>query len=283
MAVHVSALADDVPLAGLAAPTAALFALLADPAVADTVETVTYQAEKGNFVKVFGGVGYFCLVAFFFVRLFSKRAKFATSTRIASRSDPDFDPDSEASAPRDKPITGQQALVTAVFCLAVSAVLWQVSVRLDEFMTKQPSLISDQETVQQIAITIKTIVVGLAYLMTCIFGANGVGLFLMGGRMIFDPVFELEVNKPPESADVARRPAAPSGADDGCDGAVPSPTAEAAAAAAAAAADEARKQKAMGGVSSAWRPEGAEDARAPGIEEKKEGSGKGYINLTDRM
>lgn len=52
-------------------------------------------AENGS--KIFeymGSVLYVILVVVFFARLFSKRAKYATNTRLASIRDGNFDPDS---------------------------------------------------------------------------------------------------------------------------------------------------------------------------------------------
>lgn len=71
-------------------------------------------------------------------------------------------------------VTPFKALISAAQALAIAAVLWFLATTLDTAMSTAD--LPDQYTVRSIAVTLRTIVTGLAYLATFIFAANGVGL-----------------------------------------------------------------------------------------------------------
>lgn len=67
-----------------------------------------------------------------------------------------------------------KAFFSASQALAIAAVLYFFATTLDTAMST--ANLPDQYTVRSIAVTLRTIVTGLAYLATFIFGANGLGL-----------------------------------------------------------------------------------------------------------
>lgn len=67
-----------------------------------------------------------------------------------------------------------KAGISAAQALAIAAVLYYIASSLDTAMSTVD--LPDQYTVRTIAVTLRTIVTGLAYLATFIFAANGVGL-----------------------------------------------------------------------------------------------------------
>lgn len=93
---------------------------------------------------------------------------------------------------RKTPITVPEVLTSAALAFVISIVLFNLSEMLQEYLDAYP--VPNQMAVRNIAVALKTILQGGSYLLSFMFAANAAGLFLMGGRMVIDPVFERDVN-----------------------------------------------------------------------------------------
>lgn len=88
-----------------------------------------------------------------------------------------------------------KAFLSATQALAIAAVLFFFATTLDTAMSTAE--LPDQYTVRSIAVTLRTIVTGLAYLATFIFAANGVGLAALTVQLA---IYGDEEVKPKEEA-----------------------------------------------------------------------------------
>ncbi|KAL3631442.1 hypothetical protein CASFOL_024426 [Castilleja foliolosa] len=82
------------------------------------------------------------------------------------------------------------AVIAAVFCL----LLYKFTTAIELSLNRQT--LSNNYSVRQITITIRTIINGICYLATFVFGFNSVGLFLYSGQLALDSTPPL--NKPSE-------------------------------------------------------------------------------------
>ncbi len=172
----------------LAALAGVLHDLLAAPA-ALAAEGVMYNPESGSETfKTVAGVGYIILVIVYFVRLFKKRADRFTSVRIAS-SDDDADKDEEDEeeepAVADDDVTPGQCLLGFAQAATICYLLYLLSTNVDGFFEKQE--LPSQYTARNITVLIQTVVRGLVYLATFVFGANAVGLAALGVAITVAP------------------------------------------------------------------------------------------------
>ena len=67
----------------------------------------------------------------------------------------------------------------------IFVVLYIISSNLDGYISSLA--LPEQYTVRQISVTLKTIILGMSYLACFIYGANALGLFLLGVDMVMNP------------------------------------------------------------------------------------------------
>ncbi|XP_051124719.1 uncharacterized protein LOC127247067 isoform X2 [Andrographis paniculata] len=81
-----------------------------------------------------------------------------------------------------------QAFLGALGAAAIALILYKFTITIESSLNRQT--ISDSYSVRQITITIRTIINGLCYLATFVFGANSLGLFLYSGQLAFKSLIE---------------------------------------------------------------------------------------------
>ncbi|GKV02033.1 hypothetical protein SLEP1_g14520 [Rubroshorea leprosula] len=103
------------------------------------------------------------------------------------------------SAPIDakSPPSVFNALFGSIYAGVIALVLYKFTITIGAALNRQT--ISDNFSVRQITITIRTIVNGLCYLLTFVFGINSVGLFLYSGQLAMSPFMEGSAIKETES------------------------------------------------------------------------------------
>lgn len=74
-----------------------------------------------------------------------------------------------------------QAFLGAISAGVISLILYKFTTIIEAGLSRQP--LSDDFSARQITITVRTIINGLTYLATFIFGLNSVGLFLYSGQL----------------------------------------------------------------------------------------------------
>lgn len=98
-----------------------------------------------------------------------------------------------ASIDSNAPPSPIQALLGGLSAGVIALVLYKFSTTVEASLNRQT--ISDSFSVRQITITIRTLVNGLCYLATFIFGINSVGLFLYSGQLAINSLMEDSTNK----------------------------------------------------------------------------------------
>jgi hypothetical protein len=183
-------------------------------ALADEIASSYNPGDGEGVLKTAAGVGYLLLVAIYFLRLFSKRAKQAKTERIASvisasasetvaplkaikvkradgteEEDNDDDDDEEEDIPSgndtDAIVTPVNTLIGAAQAAFICTLLFQGCKVVDAFFDGQT--LPTQYTAHNIAVLVQTVVRGLAYLLTFIFGANALGLSALTIQLIMFP------------------------------------------------------------------------------------------------
>ncbi|GFP78634.1 hypothetical protein PHJA_000007000 [Phtheirospermum japonicum] len=81
------------------------------------------------------------------------------------------------------------ALIAAVFCV----LLYKFTTTIQFSLNSQR--LSNNYSVRQITITIRTIINGLCYLATFVFGFNSIGLFLYSGQLALDSFVEAPIDE----------------------------------------------------------------------------------------
>ncbi|KAL0306542.1 UNVERIFIED_CONTAM: hypothetical protein Sradi_6071500 [Sesamum radiatum] len=81
-----------------------------------------------------------------------------------------------------------QAFLGALTAGAIALILYKFTTTIESALNRQT--ISDNYSVRQITITIRTIINGLCYLATFVFGANALGLFLYSTQLAFNSFME---------------------------------------------------------------------------------------------
>ncbi|XP_073135472.1 uncharacterized protein [Henckelia pumila] len=95
-----------------------------------------------------------------------------------------------------------QAFLGAVTAAVIATILYKFTATIEASLNRQT--LSDNYSVRQITITIRTIINGICYLATFVFGANALGLFLYSGQLAFNSFMEGDndgENEPLSSSD----------------------------------------------------------------------------------
>ncbi|KAI4321835.1 hypothetical protein MLD38_035168 [Melastoma candidum] len=87
-----------------------------------------------------------------------------------------------------EPPSPVQALLGGIAAGIITVVLYKFTTTIEASLNRQA--ISDNLSVRQITITIRTIINGLCYLATCVFGFNSLGLILYAGQLALFPTTE---------------------------------------------------------------------------------------------
>ncbi|XP_048441449.1 uncharacterized protein LOC103931529 isoform X2 [Pyrus x bretschneideri] len=81
-----------------------------------------------------------------------------------------------------------QALLGGISAGVIALILYKFTTTIEASLNRQT--ISDNFSVRQITITIRTIINGLCYLATFVFGINAVGLVLYAGQLAINSIME---------------------------------------------------------------------------------------------
>ncbi|XP_050220130.1 uncharacterized protein LOC126670441 [Mercurialis annua] len=87
-----------------------------------------------------------------------------------------------------KPPTPVQAFLGGIAAAVIALILYKFTTTIEASLNRQN--ISDNFSVRQITITIRTIINGMCYLATFVFGLNSVGLFLYSGQLALNSFME---------------------------------------------------------------------------------------------
>ncbi|GMH33511.1 hypothetical protein BSKO_01345 [Bryopsis sp. KO-2023] len=170
------------PLTSLVSDVAQLgtLALIAPlPALADGV---SYNPAAGDeFLTNLTGVLYVGLVGYFLYRVLGRRAKRFTEESI--RGKPSSEPQKRVG--EQKTVTVSDAFLGASIAGSLSVVLFFLTSNVDSLVMQAE--LPDQYTARNIAITLRTVVRGIFYLATFVFGLNAVGLLGLGVQIVLDP------------------------------------------------------------------------------------------------
>ncbi|KAK1276731.1 hypothetical protein QJS04_geneDACA010916 [Acorus gramineus] len=87
-----------------------------------------------------------------------------------------------------------QALLGGISAGVIAIILYKFATTVEASLNRQT--ISDNFSVRQITITIRTIVNGLCYLATFVFGINSIGLVLYSGQLALNSFMEPSMSEP---------------------------------------------------------------------------------------
>ncbi|XP_022718007.1 uncharacterized protein LOC111276527 [Durio zibethinus] len=90
-----------------------------------------------------------------------------------------------------------QALLGSIAAGVIALILYKFTTTIEAAFSRQT--VSDNFSVRQISITIRTIVNGLCYLATFVFGINSLGLFLYSGQLAISSFMDGSTRKENES------------------------------------------------------------------------------------
>ncbi|KAK8462051.1 hypothetical protein SEVIR_1G138200v4 [Setaria viridis] len=92
----------------------------------------------------------------------------------------------------EKPPSPIQALLGGIAAGVIALILYKFTTTIEASLNRQT--ISDSFSVRQITITIRTIITGLCYLATSVFGINAVGLILYSLQLTFQSIMDDDSN-----------------------------------------------------------------------------------------
>ncbi|KAJ0101326.1 hypothetical protein Patl1_04757 [Pistacia atlantica] len=102
-----------------------------------------------------------------------------------------------ASVEAKSPPSPVQALLGGLTAGVIALILYKFTTTIEAALNRQT--ISDNFSVRQITITIRTIINGLCYLATFVFGINSIGLLLYSGQLTINSLTEDSGGKDTES------------------------------------------------------------------------------------
>lgn len=102
-----------------------------------------------------------------------------------------------ASVDAKGPPSPAQALLGGISAGVIALILYKFATTIEASLNRQT--ISDNYSVRQITVTIRTIINGLTYLATFVFGLNSLGLFLYSGQLAIKSIMEGSSKKETES------------------------------------------------------------------------------------
>ncbi|GJN19667.1 hypothetical protein PR202_gb06967 [Eleusine coracana subsp. coracana] len=94
----------------------------------------------------------------------------------------------------EKPPSPVQALLGGIAAGVIAVILYKFTTTIEASLNRQT--ISDSFSVRQITITIRTIITGVCYLATSVFGINAVGLILYSLQLTFASIMDDNPNSP---------------------------------------------------------------------------------------
>ncbi|KAL8167285.1 hypothetical protein V2J09_008784 [Rumex salicifolius] len=89
--------------------------------------------------------------------------------------------------PKSEP-SAIQALLGGITAGVIAVILYKFTTTIEASLNRQT--LSDTYSVRQITITVRTIINGICYLATFVFGINSVGLILYSGQLALNSLFE---------------------------------------------------------------------------------------------
>ncbi|XP_044487429.1 uncharacterized protein LOC123212376 [Mangifera indica] len=104
-----------------------------------------------------------------------------------------------ASVGAKSPPSPGQALLGGLAAGVIALILYKFTTTIEAALNRQT--ISDNFSVRQITITIRTIINGLCYLATFVFGINSIGLLLYSGQLTINSFMEDSSGKDEENRD----------------------------------------------------------------------------------
>ncbi|XWS10978.1 hypothetical protein CRYUN_Cryun38cG0044400 [Craigia yunnanensis] len=90
-----------------------------------------------------------------------------------------------------------QALLGSIAAGVIALILYKFTTTIEASLNRQT--ISDNFSVRQMTITIRTIINGMCYLATFVFGINSLGLFLYSGQLAINSFMEGSMSRETES------------------------------------------------------------------------------------
>lgn len=188
-----AAMADAQP------PDSPTFALPEDGPIqlSPDVPSIFATTDEPTLLQVSTSVLLTGAITIFLFRSIRRRAKRAKELRIRSSSGATKTLKDEAldslkaigtiSAEAKAPPSPAQALLGGITAGIIALILYKFTTTVEAALNRQT--MSDVYSVRQITITIRTIINGLCYLATFVFGINSVGLFLYSGQLALNSVF----------------------------------------------------------------------------------------------
>ncbi|XP_020203141.1 uncharacterized protein LOC109788738 [Cajanus cajan] len=140
-------------------------------------------------------------IALFLFRSIRRRVKRAKQLKFRSsgvnKSLDSLNAMRSSSIKAKNPPSPDQALLGAVIAGVIAVFLYRFTTSIESSLGRQT--LSDNFSVRQITITIRTIINGLCYLATFVYGINSVGLFLYSGQLAMDTIVGGSTGKESES------------------------------------------------------------------------------------
>lgn len=139
---------------------------------------------QSDFVTNTAGLAFTLGVAFLLFRLLRKRGTDAVQKKV--RSSETSSSSEELPVDEDYVLPDPfQTFVGALQAGGIALAMWYLTTNVDGYLSGRP--LPSGYTARNITVTIKTIVLGLCYLGTFVFGANSVGLFGLTFQVLLQP------------------------------------------------------------------------------------------------
>ena len=164
------------------------------PSWAASAMEAIYNPEQGSeTLKNVAGIGYIILVIFYFFRLFKKRAERAASVPLGDSKAESVDQlddlskldEPEQESEKQKDVTVLQCFIGVAQAGTICYLFYLLSRVVDDYFLHQD--LPSQYTARNITLLIQSVVRGLVYLVTFIFGANATGLAALAVQLVLDP------------------------------------------------------------------------------------------------